>query len=97
MECRYLWKVIEQENQLKEDLGMVQSRSEWCKSNIKKFAFLNKEIDDTYKFETLFLTYNLPPDVFRRNEEYQGIRFITILDVINNPNILCCKSNTTKD
>lgn len=97
MECRYLWKVIEQENQLKEDLGMVQSRSEWCKSNLKKFAFLNKEIDDTYKFETLFLTYNLPPNVFRRNEEYQGIRFITILDVINNPNILCCKSNTTKD
>lgn len=93
MECRYLWKVIEQENQLKEDLNMVQARSEWCKSHIKEFAYLDKEVNDTYMFETLFLTYNLPPDVFRRNEEYQGIRFITILDVINNPDILCCKSD----
>lgn len=90
IECRYLWKVIEQENQLKEDIGMVQIRNEWCKKHIQKFASLVPEIDDTFEYETIFLTYNLPPEVFRRNGEYEGVKFVTILDVINNPDILCC-------
>lgn len=60
-------------------------RDVWCKSHIRTFASLCKEIDDTYTCSSVFVTVNMPAYQYGYTEENNPIRIIPALDLMEDP------------
>lgn len=84
-ESRSVFELYDQVQKTKEDLEKVLKRDAWCKQNVGQFKKICKEVDESYKVQTIFLTYNMQAIRYHSNGQYPQIKFLEMRELIDNP------------
>lgn len=84
-ESRTVYEVLTEHRKTRDDMEKPIERDVWCKSHIRTFASLCKEIDDTYTCSSVFVTVNMPAYQYGYTEENNPIRIIPALDLMEDP------------
>lgn len=84
-ESRSVFELYDQVQKTKEDLEKVLKRDAWCKQNVGQFKKICKEVDESYKVQTIFLTYNMQAIRYHSNGQYPQIEFLEMRELIDNP------------
>lgn len=84
-ESRSVFELYDQVQKTEEDLEKVLKRDTWCKQNVGQFKKICKEIDESYKVQTIFLTYNMQARRYHSNGQYPQIKFLEMRELIDNP------------
>lgn len=86
--ARTVYDMISQNNKIAKALPKVVRRDEWCKTHKSLFRFYSKDIDDTYKVKTVFLTYKEPTYKYFRHDNVPDIKMMSAFEIIQNPSAL---------
>ena len=84
-ESRTIYEVLTENRKTSDDMEKPLERDAWCKSHIRAFACLCKEVDDTYTCSSVFVTVNMPAYQYGHSEENSSIRIIPALDLMDDP------------
>ena len=84
-ESRTIYEVLAENRKTSDDMEKPLERDSWCKSHVRAFASLCKEVDETYTSSSVFVTVNMPAYQYVRSEEKSPIRVIPALDLMDDP------------